>query len=745
MLDYTKLSANSSDLVLGVRLKQMSKQTQKATIRSLYILRRAVAGDGDLEVGAIRCIVAEPDPALRSLLQPRASQVFSDVRRALRIWDEPAIQSLTLKMRGTVMTCDHAIDAAHLNFPPERAKRAEGAIRAFAKHLNQPIDAIIATEVVIAPKLAALAPEDLAVGSIQSLKNKKTLIRSAIALIDPVCTQRIKVDMTRISEVWRPTLDMLLSRAPLHSPSVAAVFRRFALTFDTAGKAPDSLKKTDLEVFVYGERQTHNPPFEAKLRMAMKIWNQTIEEGLLTAVRFDWSRKDERLPNVAWETVPPAIREPLDALLGRATEADRGGGVWEDLIDDELGVPDAESNCNEDSGLTINPATAELWRRSVKRVWHAAAHDEDGGGMPTTLEALYTAQNARSFVQAVWTSRKKKLDKAGKDWETNKKGIYETGLLKMFVAVGRTLGIEETHLEKIRIFIHKIDPAVLGKKKMPDGRIVLIYDEVRIGPRHSEMLRAFNQDSVIARWFKAPEQLWSEALKGKSRKNGVNDKDAAVARSALILRILQRVSPLRRTNLARLRIYGPQSHIHLPIGNGEGRLYLPAIEMKNLRAIEVRIDPDTVRMIREFIKTFRPITVSREGISEENEHLFPGAERKQPELGRTAEYTVGFGYHSPDGFSNTYSRHMRRKCALNVDLHVARHIAAKVILDMDPSAMGLVQEILEHKRIETTRAYYAAVSKIIAQKRYLQLLDQATRRSLGEIDFTIDFENRLRG
>ena len=167
--------------------------------------------------------------------------------------------------------------------------------------------------------------------------------------------------------------------------------------------------------------------------------------------------------------------------------------------------------------------------------------------------------------------------------------------------------------------------------------------------------------------------------------------------------------------------------------------------MKNLRAIEVRIDPDTVRMIREFIKTFRPITVSREGISEENEHLFPGAERKQPELGRTAEYTVGFGYHSPDGFSNTYSRHMRRKCALNVDLHVARHIAAKVILDMDPSAMGLVQEILEHKRIETTRAYYAAVSKIIAQKRYLQLLDQATRRSLGEIDFTIDFENRLRG
>lgn len=173
MLDDINLSANSSDLVLGVRLKQMSKQTQFKTIQSLRKLRRAVAGDSDLEVGAIRCIVAEPDLELRKSLELRASQVFSDIRRALKIWDEPPIQSLVLKMRSTVMTCDHAIDAAHLNFPPERARRAEGAIRAFAKYLNQPIDAIIATETVIVPKLAALAPEDLAVGSIQSLKNKK--------------------------------------------------------------------------------------------------------------------------------------------------------------------------------------------------------------------------------------------------------------------------------------------------------------------------------------------------------------------------------------------------------------------------------------------------------------------------------------------------------------------------------------------------------------------------------------------
>ena len=161
---------------------------------------------------------------------------------------------------------------------------------------------------------------------------------------------------------------------------------------------------------------------------------------------------------------------------------------------------------------------------------------------------------------------------------------------------------------------------------------------------------------------------------------------------------------MRRTNLARLRIAGPHPHIHLPVGDGEGRLYLPAVEIKNLRAVEVRIDPETVGMIRDFVHLFRPIALSRDEVSSANEHLFPGSARQRKELGSGGEYAKGFGYHSPDAFSQTYSKHMRNKCALNVDMHVARHIAAKIILDMDPSAMGLVQEILEHKRIETTRA-----------------------------------------
>ena len=71
---------------------------------------------------------------------------------------------------------------------------------------------------------------------------------------------------------------------------------------------------------------------------------------------------------------------------------------------------------------------------------------------------------------------------------------------------------------------------------------------------------------------------------------------------------------------------------------------------------------------------------------------------------------------------------MLANAQLRIDLHVMRHLAAKVILDQDPSAMALVQEVLGHKKIDTTRAYYAEVCGLVAQSRYLELLDRATRK-----------------
>ena len=264
------------------------------------------------------------------------------------------------------------------------------------------------------------------------------------------------------------------------------------------------------------------------------------------------------------------------------------------------------------------------------------------------------------------------------------------------------------------------------------------------GSGFCQMLRQFNDDSALSRWFQAPKLLWREAerwiKRGKARPTIAQ---AALARSALIAQLSQRVTPMRRTNFARLRAFGEQAHLSLPIGSGEGRLILPAAEMKNLRSVHVTIDPETVRMVKRFIDIYRPVLAENGQVHPENEHLFPGACTERKERGENGGYADGFGYMTKGKLSQRFRQHIWKHCQLRMDLQVMRHIAGKVILDMEPSAMGLVQEVLGHKRIETTRAYYAEVNKIVAQKNYLKLLDQYSRRVMSHVDFRIDLEQQM--
>jgi len=66
-----------------------------------------------------------------------------------------------------------------------------------------------------------------------------------------------------------------------------------------------------------------------------------------------------------------------------------------------------------------------------------------------------------------------------------------------------------------------------------------------------------------------------------------------------------------------------------------------------------------------------------------------------------------------------------------------RHLAAKVILDEDPSAMALVQVMLGHLWIKTTESYYAEVNKIIAQRRWQALLSAGARKAMAGFRFQV--------
>lgn len=395
--------------------------------------------------------------------------------------------------------------------------------------------------------------------------------------------------------------------------------------------------------------------------------------------------------------------------------------------------------------LLREPETVGNWRAAVKRTWHAASKDPRVPAEPAALEDLFCRDCALALVRAVRSARRHRIEAEGGTWRPEEKGRYEASLLQTLISVGRALRLDDDRLGPIVELTHQIDPAVVGTKIMPDGERKLVHADRRIGPRHEDMLRPFGDLRVLGRWLGAPGVLWAQAERKSRGREAPTLAAAALARSALVARIAQRVCPLRRTNLARLRVHGEERHIHLPVGDGAGWLDLPACEMKNHRAVRVRIDPDTVGMIRRYVDVYRHVLAKCVGAHAENEHLFPGSERRRKEQGPGGGYAAGMGYLTREKLTASFGDHMWRHCRLRLDLHVMRHLAGKIILDQDPSAMRLVQEVLGHKRIETTQSYYAEVSGIVAQARYVELLDRATRQALRTISFRIDLRSQIGG
>ena len=368
----------------------------------------------------------------------------------------------------------------------------------------------------------------------------------------------------------------------------------------------------------------------------------------------------------------------------------------------------------------------------MKRAWHAASVELRVQPKPAVIGDLFCKEVIAALVASTRRARRDRLEAEGGVFDPRAKGRYEHTLVEALCSVGRALEVAPGRLEVVEELTRQLDPNVVGMKRAPDGSFKRVYAERRIGPRHANMLAKFADPSRLKRWFEAPSILWALACEPiqKGRKPRIDH--VALARSALIARIGQYVAPVRRTNHARLRHDGDDRHLILPEGDGEGTFIIPPVEGKTFREIHVRIDRETVRMLKYYIKHFLPVARRHANASPDNPHLFPGADGSKIEDGG---YGSGLGYFTRTKLNNTFKKHMKKYCGLDLCLHVMRHLAGKVILDQDPSAISLVQEILGHKRLKTTQSYYAEVSKIVAQRRYLHLLERQSRQVLANVKF----------
>ncbi|WP_299901118.1 hypothetical protein [uncultured Ruegeria sp.] len=640
------------------------------------------------------------------------------------------------------------MDAVEAMGASDHGKRTVQSIRKFATAQATSPANITATAVVTEPLLRALVPEDLGVRTAKALRNKVVQIRSAVELIDPNAVSGREADVEGLPKVWQELLTKLESEIPKSCSSELAILRRLTVRADRDGLVPGQVHAKLIAGFVAYEIATKSSSHVDKLRRAGKIWNKVIAREGLLAAQFETTNSQTRLPDVAWGEVPEPIRSRVDALTDRMI-APQGDEAWSSFIEDEddLGLDELSLGAgSSDTKLAREKGTQRNLRDAVKRVWHAAQTSSKVEAKPQILEDLFRKDCLLAVVAAIREKRRARVEARGDNWEANKKGRYECSLIQALYSVGKSCELPVEILEPVRELTLKLDPSVVGTKLKSDGTLAYVYEDRKIGRHHEKMLRQFNEDSALRRWFQAPGVLWREAEAWTRRgKNRPTLAQAALARSALIAQLEQRVTPMRRTNLARLRAFGDDSHLSLPVGAGEGTLILPGAELKNLRSIHVTIDPETVKMLKRFIAVYRPLFVQNAKSDPENPHLFPGAASERKERGVDGGYPSGLGYITKEKLSQRFRQHIWKHCQLRMDLQVMRHIAGKVILDMDPSAMGLVQEVLGHKRIETTQSYYAQVCKIVAQKNYLQLLDQYTRRVVSHVDFQVMLEQQKEG
>lgn len=710
-----------AELLNALKIAPMVAWERQAAAQAVMTLARALGrAPADVAVAELEAALARPE--LDSELGADAPHVRAGVGRALRAFADPARRALARRLRRQVPTLADACDAARLMLSADDASRAVRAIeRLCAAEGVTPSD-LPAAPSALEPVLRRAAPETFGSRSPKALKNNLALLRRAVGLVGSPSHRTTALRAESLPDDWRAALEAVVARLPEHAQSPRAIVRRLAIAAADEDLSPATLHVDFVQRFYAGELDRHAAHHVEKLRAAIDAWNTDAEDEARTVLPRP-GRNRIRVEALSWNALPEAIRRDLDAVL--AASAPDPARDWAALVPDDLDDLGLGQMAPRVAGAAVTAGTVRNWKDYVKRAFQAA--EAIAPGTATGLDALLQPHVFVQVVRMIRAKRRERLEAQGLRFDPAEKGRREHAVLEGLISLAVRSGVDETRLAELRRLADNINPAIVGVRQKADGTQQKRYAARQIGRRHARKLAAFNEPSAMKRWFEAPSALWRLATAPLRAGMPIRQDHVALARSALVAQLSQRVAPLRRENHARLRCFGDDRHLILPIGDGEGRLHIPAGEVKNEVEITVSIDAETVAMLKTYIERFLPVAQRTAGAAPGNPHLFPGAQRERKD---GSSYPEGFGHVTGDKLNTVFRRHVQRFCALDLNLHVMRHLAGKVILDIDPSAMTLVKEILGHKRLSTTESYYAEVSSIIAQRRYWELLDVGARRAL---------------
>jgi integrase len=142
------------------------------------------------------------------------------------------------------------------------------------------------------------------------------------------------------------------------------------------------------------------------------------------------------------------------------------------------------------------------------------------------------------------------------------------------------------------------------------------------------------------------------------------------------------------------------------------RLAIPGNEVKNGTDIEAELPKPTVALLDTYLKDYRPLL-----LDSPSPWLFPGR-RGGPKV--------------RNALADQITRLIARKTGLRVNPHLFRHVAAKIFLDRNPGAYGVIRLIHGHTSVETTTKYYCGTETPAAMRHFNEQILQLREVSVVE-------------
>jgi integrase len=523
----------------------------------------------------------------------------------------------------------------------------------------------------IGNKLGKLAPAQLGLKTDGSLLAYKSNLRRALGLAG--LTVMPGRHVTPLSAEWQALLDSIpeiVTKQGIRDNPTRIRLSRFAHVSSQQGWAPAEVGQMHLDQFhdLLGETNLGSKCTRV-VRETAAAWAEARMKFLgWPQNELEYEQRKSDLPLLPWSAFPPSLEKDVHHFL----ERDEDWLSLEGLDDDELAD---EKEAAKREMQPLRPTTQSNYRAALQRIASNLVALSTPAGQLNSLADLVHPPRVKAVLDNV-------IERTGR-----KQGGHVMLLALLLYVIARDhVGMTGPTLARLKTWSKKTRPKVVG-----------------MSDRTLKRYLQFDDATMLDRLLRMPKELMNEADKA-----AVPDiSNAKHARLALYTALLLETCA-RSGNIVGLNL---ETHI-VSTGSGKGErtfVVIPANEVKNNEEIRAELSPATAGMLRRYVDRYRPLHCSQPSA-----WLF--ARQDGTHWGTT---------HACTDLKDIVARRL----GVDVTPHLMRSLGGKVILDAQPGAIATVQQLLGHKRLDTTLRFYTRLDPQKARAEYQRLLESRKQGS----------------